>query len=143
MSLWEPRWSSGLERPRRDATGLFHCSHYSATANSNTSQICRSSRRTTNMRRSIPWWAILGAVPFLILFRWRFYRRLGSWSFRRGLPFCPPLAIEIRINSDQLVAASMEYRFTSEAATSFCRSSVKSNRTAQRITCVCWPETSL
>ena len=28
----------------------------------------------SNMRRSIPWWAILVAVPFLILFRWRIYR---------------------------------------------------------------------
>src|SRR5437016_14059384 len=55
-------------RTSRDPTGLFHCSHYSATANSNTSQICRSSRRTTNMRRSIPLLAILVAEPFLILY---------------------------------------------------------------------------
>jgi hypothetical protein len=34
-------------------------------------------------------------------------------------------------------------RALAEVATSFCRSSVKRNRTAQRVTCVSWPETSL
>ena len=34
-------------------------------------------------------------------------------------------------------------RALADLATSFCRSSVKRNRTAQRVTCVSWPETSL
>jgi hypothetical protein len=36
-----------------------------------------------------------------------------------------------------------EARAPGEVATSFCRSSLKRNRRAQRVTCVSWPETSL
>jgi len=55
----------------RVPTGLFHCGHHSSTVSLNTSLICRSFFPSTGFRRNIPWWAILVAMPFLILSRWR------------------------------------------------------------------------